>query len=416
MARTILHIDLNNFYASVECLYSPQLRNLPLAVAGNPANRHGIILAKNMAAKKLGIKTGEAIWQARQKVPNLICVPPQFDKYLRFSKAAKSIYSRYTDQIEAFGIDECWLDVTASKNIFGSGSSIAESIREEIKRELGLTVSIGVAWNKIFAKLGSDYKKPDAITIINKDNYKEIVWPLPVTDLLYVGQSTGKKLLDRAIFTIGDLATRDPKLLELQLGKWGLVLSCFARGEDTASVKHIDEHSLIKSIGNSTTTPRDLVSLQDVKLVFICLAESVAARLRENGLKCTGVEISLRSTDLSIINRQIQLSTACFNSSDILAAALQLFKKNYFFQSRKALRSVGLRGIGLVAADSGLQLSLFDSNHSEQKDKLAETIDVLRRRFGHNAIFRASCLCDRELTNLNPKDDHVIHPVSYFKF
>ena len=399
MTRTILHIDLNNFYASVECLYNPQLRNIPLAVAGDPANRHGIILAKNMAAKKLGIKTGEAIWQAKQKAPSLVCVPPQFDKYLRFSRAARAIYSRYTNQIESFGIDECWLDVTASKNIFGSGSSIAESIRKSVKRELGLTVSIGLSWNKIFAKLGSDYKK--------------IVWSLPVTDLLYVGRSTGKKLMDRAIFTIGDLAARDPKLLELQLGKWGLILSSFARGEDTMPVKHIDERYSIKSIGNSTTTPRDLVSLQDVKLVFICLAESVAARLRENGLKCNGVEISLRSTDLSTISRQMKLSAACFNSSDILAAALQLFNNNYIFQPRKALRSVGIRGIDLVAADSGIQLSLFDPDNG-QKNKLAATIDTLRRRFGHNAIFRASCLCDPELTKLNPKDDHVIHPVSFF--
>lgn len=416
MTRTILHIDLNNFYASVECLYNPQLRNIPLAVAGDPANRHGIILAKNMAAKKLGIKTGEAIWQAKQKAPSLVCVPPQFDKYLRFSKAARAIYSRYTNQIESFGIDECWLDVTASKNILGSGSSIAESIRKSIKGELGLTVSIGLSWNKIFAKLGSDYKKPDAITVITKNNYKKIVWSLPVTDLLYVGRSTGKKLMDRAIFTIGDLAARDPKLLELQLGKWGLILSCFARGEDTMPVKHIDERSSIKSIGNSTTTSRDLVSLQDVKLVFICLAESVAARLRENGLKCNGVEISLRSTDLSTISRQMKLSTACFNSSDILAAALQLFNNNYIFQPRKALRSVGIRGIDLVAADSGIQLSLFDPDDSddEQKNKLAATIDMLRRRFGHNAIFRASCLCDPDLTKLNPKDDHVIHPVSFF--
>lgn len=414
MNRVILHVDLNNFYASVECLYNPHLRNIPLAVAGDPANRHGIILAKNMPAKKLGIKTGEAIWQAKQKAPSLVCVPPQFDKYLRFSRTARAIYSRYTDQIESFGIDECWLDVTASKRIFGSGSDIAESIRKEIKRELGLTVSIGVSWNKIFAKLGSDYKKPDAITIISKNNYKEIVWTLPVTDLLYIGRSTGKKLMNRAIFTIGDLAARDPKLLELQLGKWGLVLSCFARGEDTTPVKHTDERSAIKSIGNSTTTHRDLVSPQDVKLVFICLAESVAARLRANGLKCTGIEISLRSADLSTMTRQMQLSAASFNSSDILAAAMQLFGKNYIFQPKKALRSVGIRGIDLVAADSGLQLSLFDPANSEQKDKLADTIDTLRRRFGHDAIFRASCLYDRALTKLNPKDDHVIHPVSFF--
>lgn len=414
MSRTILHIDLNNFYASVECLYNPKLRNVPLVVAGDPANRHGIILAKNIPAKKLGIITGEAIWQARQKAPNLVCVPPQFDKYLRFSKAARSIYSRYTDQTEAFGTDECWLDVTASKSLFGSGRSIAKAISDTLKSEIGLTVSIGVSWNKIFAKLGSDYKKPDAITVITKENYQKIVWPLPVTDLLYVGRSTGKKLIDRAIFTIGDLAVRDLELLGLQFGKWGQILSCFARGEDTSPVKLVDERSAIKSIGNSTTTPRDLITRQDVKLVFICLAESVAARLRENGLKCTGIEISLRSKDFSTITRQMQLSVPCDNSSDILAGAMQLLDKNYTFNTQNALRCVGIRGIDLIAADSGLQLALFEPGYSDQKDKLAATIDMLRHRFGHDAVFRASCLCDRELTKLNPKDEHVIYPVSFF--
>ena len=412
--RTILHVDLNNFYASVECLYNPALRDKPVAVAGDPANRHGIILAKNMPAKKLGVKTGEAIWQAKEKVPGLICVPPQYEKYLRFSRAARKIYYRYTDQIESFGIDECWLDVTGSGNLFGSGMEIAEKIRQTMKDELGLTVSIGVSWNKIFAKFGSDYKKPDAVTCITKDNYKDIVWPLPVAELLYVGKATEYKLNRRAVYTIGDLAARDPQLLKLALGRWGLILSDFARGLDTSPVRTIDERSAIKSIGNGVTTPRDITNADDAKLVFICLAESVASRLRENGLKCTGVEITLRDNTLYTITRQQQLPYPTCYSEDIINAAMQLLYRNYDFYAGKHLRSLGVRGINLVTADAGIQLDLFCNAKLDQKEKLAKVVDQLRNRFGHDAVLRAALLLDDAL-RINPKDDHVIHPYSYFR-
>lgn len=412
--RTILHVDLNNFYASVECLYNPSLRNKPVAVAGDPANRHGIILAKNMPAKKMGVKTGEAIWQAQQKVPDLICVPPQYDKYLRFSRAARKIYCRFTDQVEAFGIDECWLDVSGSLNLFGSGPEIAEKIRRTVKDELGLTVSVGVSWNKIFAKFGSDYKKPDAVTCITKANYKDIVWPLPVAELLYVGHATADKLNRRAIFTIRDLAERDPVLLKLALGKWGLILSDFARGLDTAPVRTIDERSAIKSIGNGVTTPRDITHADDAKLVFICLSESVAARLRENALKCTGVEITLRDNTLYTITRQMKLPYPTCYSEDIINAAMQLLNRNYDFYKNKYLRSIGVRGINLVTAEKGYQLDMFAPDNTDKKDKLAKAVDQLRKRFGHAAVLRAACLIDKQL-NINPKDDHVIHPFSFFR-
>ena len=314
--RTILHVDLNNFYASVECLYNPALRGKPVAVAGDPANRHGIILAKNMPAKKLGVKTGEAIWQAKNKVPDLICIPPQYDKYLRFSRAARQVYYRFTDQVEAFGIDP----------------EIAEKIRQTMKNELGLTVSIGVSWNKIFAKFGSDYKKPDAVTCITPENYQDIIWKKPASDLLYVGHSTARKLKGIAIFTIGDLARRDPALLKLSLGKWGLILSDFARGLDTSPVRTIDERSAVKSIGNGVTTPRDITNADDAKLVFICLAESVAARLRENALKCTGVEITLRDSSLYTVTRQMKLHYPTCYVEDILNAAMQLLNRIYLTQ------------------------------------------------------------------------------------
>lgn len=412
--RTILHVDLNNFYASVECLYNPALRGKPVAVAGDPANRHGIILAKNMPAKKLGVKTGEAIWQAKNKVPDLICVPPQYDKYLRFSRAARKIYYRFTNQVESFGIDEAWLDVSGSVNLFGSGPEIAEKIRKTVKNELGLTVSIGVSWNKIFAKFGSDYKKPDAVTCITQDNYQDIIWPKPASDLLYVGHATERKLKGIAILTIGDLAKRDPALLKLSLGKWGLILSDFARGLDSSPVRVIDERSAVKSIGNGVTTPRDITSADDAKLVFICLAESVAARLRENALKCTGVEITLRDSSLYTITRQTKLSYPTYFSEDILNAAMQLLNRNYDFYTNKHLRSIGVRGINLVTAEKGYQLELFVADNTDKKDRLAKAVDHLRRRYGHDAVLRAATLLDDKL-RINPKDDHVIHPYSYFR-
>ena len=412
--RTILHIDMNNFYASVECLYRPEIREFPVAVAGDPLNRHGIILAKNMLAKKLGVKTGEAIWQAKLKAPNLVTVPPDFRKYLKFSRLARQILYDYTDQIEPFGIDENWIDVTGSKLLCGDGSAIANSIRQRIKEELGITVSIGVSFNKIFAKLGSDMKKPDAVTVIPHDKFKDIIWPLPVSELLYVGKSTQRKLTSRGIMTIGDLANYPVDLLVDMLGKWGEVLSLFANGKDTAPVRKLNEASAVKSIGNGTTCPRDLTCNQDVALVFTVLSESVAARLRDYGLKCTGVQVYLRDNELHSLTRQKKLTKPTYLSTDILHAGMELLVQNYSWQ--KPLRSIGIRAIDLVTENSFMELSLFDDNDKLiQQENLAHTIDALRSRFGHDIVLKASCLLDTKLTGFNPKEDHTIHPVSYFR-
>ena len=412
--RTILHVDMNNFYASVECIYRPEIRHLPVAVAGDPLNRHGIILAKNMIAKKLGIKTGEAIWEAKLKAPNLVTVPPDFSKYLKFSRLARQILYDYTDQIEPFGIDENWIDVTGSKLLCGNGSEIANSIRSRIKEELGITVSIGVSFNKIFAKLGSDMKKPDAVTVIPHDKFKDIVWPLPVSELLYVGRSTQRKLNSRGVLTIGDLANYPVEYLVSMLGKWGEILSLFAYGKDTAPVRKLNESSAVKSIGNGTTCPRDLLDNQDVKLVFTVLAESVAARLRDYGLKCTGVQIYLRDNKLYSITRQKKIKKPSYLSTDILDAAMELLVNSYDWQN--PLRSVGVRAIDLVTENTYIELSLFDDNDKIiEQENLAHTIDSLRKRFGHDSILRASCLLDSSLTGFNPKEDHTIHPVSYFR-
>lgn len=413
MERSILHIDMNACYASIECLHRPSIRNCPVAVGGDAEARHGIILAKNDLAKKFGVKTGEALWQAKQKCPGLVIVPPRYDLYLRFSRMAREIYAEYTDLIEPFGLDEAWIDVTGS-GVFGDAIHIAEEIRQRIKFELGITVSIGVSWNKIFAKLGSDFKKPDAVTVFGTEDYKERVWPLPVEDLLYVGPSTTGKLKSHYINTIGDLAQTDPELLRKWFGKMGYVLHTFANGNDSTPVSPMGEVAVIKSVGNSTTTPRDLTCEEDVSIIFYVLAESVAARMREDGFRAKTVQISLRDTDLHSFERQCKLTTPSCLASEIHDAGMDLLRKNYRFQ--RPLRSVGIRGADLVPIDTALQLNLFeDPWRREKRERLEATVDDLRNRFGHHAIARAVTMVDASLGTINPKGDHIIHPVGYFK-
>ena len=414
--RSILHIDMNNFYASVECLYRPEIRNFPVAVAGDPLNRHGIILAKNMLAKKLGVTTGEAIWEAKLKAPELVLVPPDYKKYLRFSRMAREIYYEYSDQVEAFGLDENWIDLTGSLQYLRSDPvSIANTIRRRVKEELGVTVSVGVSFNKIFAKLGSDLKKPDATTVIAYENFRDIVWPLPVGDLLYVGRTTAKRLELITVNTIGDLARTDVSILKRKLGKWGEVLWLFANGQDTSPVRRISESEQIKSIGNGTTCPRDLTTEQDVRLVFTVLAESVAARLRDCCMKCRGVQIFLRDSSLFTISRQKKMELPCCTSAPILETAMELLRLHYRWH--KPLRSVSLSAIYLVTANKHTQLSLFDDTAERLlvQEQIEKTVDELRYRFGHNAVLRASALLDPKLTGFNPREDHTIHPYSYFR-
>ena len=413
MGRAILHIDMNSCYASIECLHHPEIRHLPVAVGGDVEARHGIILAKNELAKRAGVKTGEALWQAKQKCPDLVIVPPHYQLYLRFSRMARAIYAEYTDLIEPFGLDEAWIDVTGS-GVFGDAVEIAETIRNRVKFELGITVSIGVSFNKIFAKLGSDYKKPDAVTVFGKDDYREKVWPLPVEELLYVGPATTRKLRARGIRTIGDLAQTDPSLLHSWLGKMGYVLHAFANGNDPSPVAPLGEEAIIKSIGNSTTTPRDLTCEEDVNIIFYVLAESVAARMRENGFRAKTVQISLRDTDLFSFERQCKLESPSCLASELHDAGMRLLQDHYRF--RKPLRSVGIRGMDLVPIQTAMQLNFFeDPVRREKRERLEVAVDELRRRFGHAAVSRAVTMCDPSLGTINPKDDHTIHPVGYFK-
>lgn len=354
--RVILHIDMNNFYASVETLYDPSLKDIPMAVGGDKERRHGIVLAKNMLAKAKGVKTAEALWEAERKCPGIKFVPPHFERYAKYSRLAKEIYMQYTDMVESFGLDECWLDVTGSRRLFGSGREIAEEIRARVKDELGLTVSIGVSFNKIFAKLGSDYKKPDAVTAFTRENFKELVWPLPAADLLFVGKSTQEALRKYGIYTIGDAAKADRKLLKRLFGKAGEQLSMYANGEDRSPVRRVNEHEEVKSIGNSTTAVHDLKDDGEIRAELYMLSESVAQRLREKGLCGYNVQLSVRKYNLETYQRQKMLDTAVADSKSIFDAAYGLFRAHHTGES---IRSIGVRVSSLVPLGMS-QCSLFE--------------------------------------------------------
>lgn len=413
MERIILHSDMNNFYASVECLYNPQLRGKPLAVAGNIELRHGIVLAKNYQAKKFGVSTGDPLWLAKQKCKDIVFVPPHYDRYVKFSQIAREIYAEYTDQVEPYGLDECWLDVTGSKNICGDGKRIADEIRSRIKFELGVTVSVGVSFNKIFAKLGSEIKKPDATTVIDSVHFKEQVWPLPVNALLYVGKATHNKLKRYGVQTIGDLATSPVQFLNLVFGKTGIMLWQFANGLDISPVSNIGAKSLIKSIGNSTTAPKDLVSEDDIKITLYVLCESVSSRMREYGFKCRTVQITVRDNELNSYERQGKLDIPNRTAESLFKEAYEIYKNNH--TSKKPVRSLGVRACNLIYEENE-QLSLMpEVKRLQEQEQIDTTIDVLRKRFGHFSIQRGIMLLDKELSNLDPKNDHIIHPDSFFK-
>lgn len=412
LGRNILHIDCNAFYASVEQQRRPELRNRPIAVCGSQEERHGIVLTASYPAKCRGVKTGMAVWQARQYCPELVVVPPDMSEYMRISRLARDIYERYTDQVEPFGLDEAWLDITGSTGIFGSPMKIAEEISERVKFELGITVSIGVSNNKVTAKLGSDYKKPDAITRIEKDNYADLVYPLPVEDLLYVGPATSKKLRTVGISTIGKLAEAPEDFLHRRLGKMGLVLSTFAKGLDVSPVQKTNHIAAIKSVGNSATAPRDLANDDDVHLMCILLAESVGARMRELASKCTVVEISVRDTELHSFSRQRKLRVPTCSSLEIADAAHDLFRVNYRWE--RPIRSIGVRGAGLIEANECDQLSLFLDDTRRQKRELIEgAVDRIRDKYGYMSIQRAAIFADPQLAGINPKE-HIVHPVGFF--
>jgi len=416
MERIIAHSDINCFYASVEMLRNPRLRDMPMAVCGSTEERHGIVLAANYTAKKMGVKTAMANWEARKQCPGLYIVKPHMTDYIQFSGFVREIYADYSDRIEAFGIDENWIDLTGCVKDFSEGEKVVHEIRERVKRELGLSVSVGLADNKIFAKLGSDMKKPDACTIIPRSSFKEIVWPLPVSDLLYVGRATTKKLAQYAIYTIGDLAKSNPEMLKRVLGKVGYVLYAYANGEDKSAVSNIEYESPVKSIGNSTTSPRDLVCDQDVRIMLYALSESVGARLMEQGFYASTIEFSYVGTNLSFSHtRQTKLGRPTCISDEIADAAFALFKKHYGHWPTP-LRKIGVRGSNLVTSSIPRQMSLFDDiDKIQQAEDFERTLNGLRARFGNKIIQRGILFMDKELSQVDAKKNHTVYPTVFFK-
>lgn len=385
MEKTILHSDLNCFYASVEMMLDPSLRGKAVAVCGSTEDRHGIVLAKSEKAKKAGVKTGMVNWEARQLCKDLVIVPPQYDQYLKYSKLTQAIYQRYTDLIEPFGMDECWLDVTGSERIFGDGITIAEEIRRTVREELGLTVSIGVSYNKIFAKLGSDMKKPDAITEIRRDTYKDMVWPLAADEMIYCGRATKAKLGNYGIRTIGDIAQTDPEFLRRLLGVNGLALWRYANGTDQSRVMHRDFVSPVKSIGHGITCVADLEDDEEVWKVILALSQDIGHRLRVHELSARGVQVFVRGNDL--LGSQFQCKLPCKTQlpSEIASAANRLFQDRYRWGSK--VRAVCVRAIDLVPHSDPDQLSIFvDTAKLERRERLEDMVEEIRSRFGKQAI------------------------------
>ena len=404
--RCILHSDLNNFYASVECLRRPALKEVPLAVCGSFEDRHGVVLAKNMPAKKMDVKTGEVFWQARQKCPDLVSVPADFPAYIAVSKTVRAIYARYTDRIEPFGIDECWLDVTESGYLFGDGRRIADEIREAVKREVGVTVSVGVSWNKVFAKLASDMKKPDAVTEITRENYQRTVWRLPASDLLYVGKATERKLAALGIFTIGEIALAPKEALERELGKWGGVLHDYANGLDKDPVASADARREIKSVGNSLTSYRDLTTEEDVKMLLLMLSESVAARVAEKGLgRASTVKVTAVDNELKHYAKQGKPAVPTRSAKGISECAFALFRTLYPW--RKPVRALGVTVCDFTGECE--QLTFFaEDRHETRAERLDEAVMKLRGKYGSTALQRAAIMQDERFRNLDVRGEHLI--------
>ena len=387
--RVILHCDLNCFFASVELLRYPALRDVPVAVCGDPESRHGIVLAKNEAAKQLGVKTAETIWQARQKAPHLITLPPHHGLYREYSRKVNTIYGQYTDLVEPFGIDESWLDITNSMHLFGGdGKAIADQLRERLREELGLTISVGVSFNKIFAKLGSDYRKPDATTVIDRGNWQAIVWPLPVGDLLGVGRSTQKLLRQYGVETIGQLAAFPRQTLETLLGKHGTQLHDYANGLENSPVRPQHEAEPVKSVGNGTTFPQNLTRWEEVRSGLAVLSDSVAGRLRRQGLYCGGVALTIRNAQFRQFSRQVRLDAPTHLQKDIYQTALALARQSW--HAPDPIRALTVTALYLTdSADSFQQLDLLDgaaAQREEKQERLEQAMDTIRGKYGKGAI------------------------------
>lgn len=420
--RDVLHSDINCCYAQIECQARPELRGKPVVVGGDEEARHGIVLAKNLIAKRAGVKTAMALWEARKACPGLVVVPPDYRLYMDVSRRTREIYYDYTDRVEPFGPDEAWLDVTGTRRCLGlSPAEIAREVSERMVAELGISVSVGVSWNKIFAKFGSDYKKPDAVTVITRENYREVVWQAPVRDLLYVGPATERKLHSSGIDTIGQLACASDELLRNRLGKMGFVLRGFARGQDATEVKPYDRDAAdvmreIKSYGNGLTAPRDICDPQSAKAYVWMLAESVAQRMREGRARARTVSVGARAADdLCTRSRQCKLPVATDVTLEVARAAWGLLRELEPLDASHPLRGIHVRASDLEPADADLQASLFDPlpRRTEMRE-LDASVDDLRRRYGNKCVVWGAQLVDEGAASVDAKADNTVHPVSFF--
>lgn len=412
--RQIFHIDINHCYAQIEEMQYPALRQVPMAVGGHEEKRHGIILAKNDLAKKAGVKTGESLREARQACPELLIIPPHYDDYMYYSEEVKKIYREYSNHVESFGLDEAWIDYTDCTQAFGNPVACAKTIQDRVYRELGLTVSVGISWNKVFAKLGSDMQKKSGFVHITKENYKDVVWPLPVRDLLYVGHATEKKLYARGIRTIGELAQYPTIHLKKAMGVVGEMLSDFANGRDESPVSEQFYRSPVKSVGNAMTMIHDVDNLEDLRPVYYVLAEAIASRMKDAGVEGDTLHISFRSAGLNWYGKQKKLVRPTNVSEEILAAIMDVLENCYHFE--EPLRAVGATMSGLRPCGHVHQLSLLEDEEKHEKGRLLdEAMDEIRNRYGFRAIRRACTLMDEPLTDFNPKGDHTIYPIGYFQ-
>ncbi len=387
MERVVLHCDLNNFYASCECLIEPSLSGKPVAVGGREEERHGVVVAANYEAKKFGVKCGVTTFQAKKLCPEIVICQPKFEIYNKFSRRVRKIYEEYSDRVEPFSIDECFIDITESKN-FGNPKQIADAIRERVKNEIGLTISVGVSFNKTFAKIGSDLKKPNATTVITKENFKQVVWPLQIGEMFGVGKKTKEKLLKIGINTIGDLANFDKKYLVKEFGKVGEELSNKANGLDDEEVKPTSFKQAPKSIGNSTTFYKDLSERKEIELGFCVIAESVVRRMIKNNIKtCKTVSIVVRDSKLRFYQKQCQILPSR-SSQEISKTAIKLFFDNF-----SQIKDVRLLGISVSGFDEDGQLSLF----SKPERDIDEVVYQIRNKFGAGSIVRANALMNKKI-------------------
>ena len=398
--RVILHSDANCFYASCEMVLNPELRGKAVAVGGSQEERHGIILAKSELAKRAGVKTGMPLWEAKQRCKDLIIVPPHFEYYSKFSRLLRKIYERYTDYIEPFGLDECWLDVTSCGE---DGYIIAEEIRKTVKEELGLTVSIGVSFNKVFAKLGSDLKKPDAVSVITRENFKDLVWPLPASDLLYCGRQTSRTLQECGISTIGRLASMSESFIRGKHGKNGHSLWLFANGLDNSRVAHKDHYEPPKSIGHGITCVENLENHDEASKVIVALSLDIGYKLRKEGMYAGGVSLVVKDEGFTHYSYQTRLEHSTQDEGEIAKVAIKLLSDNYNW--RYQIRALTVTAIYLESSQAPTQSDMFyDYEKEEKQRRLGSVIDSIKDTYGKKAILPATVLDERKMPKGKQED------------